>query len=130
MANEKRDQLLDSMEGKFPPAFRFETEGAMLVGNVVGFSRAYSKHGPHPVVTIKSEDDGEVYSVHCFHTALASQMQEQDPKPGDRVAVRYEGMKTAKDGETEYKNYRVRVDAPSRSFSDVMTHDEDDGMPF
>lgn len=125
----QNDSLRDQMAGKFPPAFRFEDEGSMIVGKVVGFSRAYSKHGPYPVVTVRDEEDNEVKSVHCFHTALASQFREQDPKPGDRIAVRYDGLKTAKDGETEYHNYKVRVDAPSRSFADVMT-EEDDDLPF
>lgn len=131
------DPLKRQMEGDYAEAFRFENPGDMLVGKVVGFSKGFSEYGPHPVVTIKSEDDGEQYSVHCMQTVLRNQMSEADPKPGDRIAVKYLGDSEAKSGKRAgkaYKDFKVRVHAPNRSFADVLgdiaAREDDDDMPF
>lgn len=129
---EKKDRLMDKLEGNFPPAFMFEEEGTMIVGKVLGFDRAYSKYGPHPVVVVQNEEDGEAVSVHCLHTALKEQMREQSPAVGDRVGIKYTGDKVSKSSGETYKNFLVRVDSPTKTFADVMSTipEEDEDMPF
>lgn len=115
----EKDALLEQMEGDFAPAFYFEEPGQMIVGKVMDMGTGFSKFGAHPVVTIKSEADGELYSVHCLQTALRSQMLQANPNRGDRIAVKYKGEKESAQGNT-YKDFKVGVDAPKRSFADIM----------
>lgn len=141
-AESTRDPLLDSLEGGDAPAFRFmdEGKGATLVGRVVKFFRGGSKYGPYPGVVVKSEKDGEAYSVHCFPTVLRNQMVEADPEPGDRIAIRYLGMTSPKGGGDDYHNFTVRTDGSNKSFAeyagDVVwapqrdDEDEDEDIPF
>lgn len=132
----RQDPLRAAMEGDFPEAFMFEAEGTMIIGKVIGFGKGFSEYGPHLVVTLQSEDDGETYSVHCMQTALRRGVLEADPKPGDRLAIKYVGEEVAKSGKRAgktYKNFRVRVDSPTRSAADIMRGietDDDDDMPF
>lgn len=135
--DKRQDSLRDAIEGDYPDAFRFDEPGTTLIGKITGFSKGWSKFGPHPVVQVQNEEDGEIVSVHCLHTALRSQMQNADPKPGDRIAIKYVGEAVTKSGKRQgasYKDFRVRVDSPTRTFRDVLAdveHDADDAdMPF
>jgi hypothetical protein len=124
------DALMREMEGDHPEAFRF-TEGDMIVGKVVRFGTGYSEYGPHPIVIIADESDGEHRAVHCMQTVLRNQMTEADPVIGDRVAVKCLGTAKNKAGNRKYTDFRVRVDMgasegrEARSFSDVASRIED-----
>ena len=135
---EGRDTLAEALEGEYPDAFIFEKPGQTLVGKVKGFSKGFSKFGAHLVVTVQREDDGEIVSVHALHTSLRNQIAEADPKPGDRIGVKYVGERTSEKGKrkgTTYKEFRVRVDSPNRSAQDVLrsiglAEEDEDDMPF
>ena len=135
----RKDTLADALEGNYPDAFMFEEEGARIIGKVRGFTKGFSKYGPHLVVTIQNEENGETISVHCLHTSLRNQMLEADPKPGDRIGIIYVGDRVAETGKrkgTAYKEFRVRVDSPNRSAQEVArsigleTDDAEGDSPF
>jgi hypothetical protein len=140
----ERDPLREAMESDHPEAFRFK-DGDMIVGKVVRFGQGYSQYGPHAVVIVADETDGELRAVHCLQTVLRNQMVEADPRPGDRIAVKCLGKASNKSGTRRYENFRVRVEtAEPRSFGDVVrgmapasaesaeAEDDDNGddMPF
>jgi hypothetical protein len=68
----------------------------------------YRGDGEYDVVVLDAAGIGAV-AVHCQSTVLANEMREQQPKPGERVGVRWNGNKTGSSG-VEYADYTVVVE--------------------
>jgi hypothetical protein len=63
----------------------------------------------YPIVTVEQED-GQKFAWHAFHSVGRNQLEEDKPRPGDEMGVRYLGKVDGKDGGYDYHSYRVAVD--------------------
>jgi hypothetical protein len=94
------------------------TPGAKLIGQVTaryelpGFADGKNQQPDYVVLEVLT-DGGTEIAVHCFHTALRSQVTRYDPQPGDRIGVTYKGFRGHEQGYTGkmrgYEDYRLIV---------------------
>lgn len=110
---------------EFARAYVFTGEGDMLIGTLVGLDMGYDAkytNEHYPIVEIEVDKcgqrgkdapkRGDRVAVHCFHAALRSQFQKENPGIGETIGIRHLGKRASKvDGNT-YVNYRVMVDRP------------------
>lgn len=98
--------------------------GAKLTGTVVYVTRtdgghpefeANSADGKYPLVAVITTD-GELVSIHAFHSALRNAIEGQAPQAGDTIGVKYKGwkIKSGRDPKSKatmdgYEDYNVIV---------------------
>ncbi len=103
---DKLDEEQEQVEGWRP------TEGQELIGTLVRVNERTTENGSYKVYTVQ-EPDGERLALHAFHKVLKDRLEEDPPRLGDEIAVRYLGLKQ---GESfSYHNYRVVVEHSARS---------------
>lgn len=90
-----------------------ESAGEQVAGEVIELSSIETAYGVAPTVTILTGDDREV-RVAGFGTVLARAISSAELDPGDLLAVRYLGQKTAAGG-SEYKDFKLVVRNPDGS---------------
>jgi hypothetical protein len=83
-----------------------------LIGTVVYTSTTSGSHpeyGDYPIVMLIT-DDGELRTLHAFHSVLRNAVERQAPAAGDRIGIKYKGRKT-EGGQmgTGYEDYNVIV---------------------
>src|SRR5580765_3085478 len=91
------DDLLARLDAPSAEAWIPEAEGDTLVGRVVARSSRDAGYGPYPILTVRT-DAGETWAFHATGTVLEGKVEELDPRPGGRLAVRFDGTKTSKSG--------------------------------
>jgi hypothetical protein len=115
-----------------PEPFKFDNEGDEIAGVMVYADKrdtAYRADVPNLVL---DPGDGKLRSVLQFHAALRSQVEREDPQPGDVVAIRYLGLQVSESSGREYHAYNVTVErdpdreAPARDDAPY----EDDEPPY
>jgi len=92
-----------STDTAYPPAL--DPKGGTLVGQVVGFDQAPTKFAANAVIVRIQDDDGKVGSLWLTSTVLKSQFARLRPKVGERIEVRYLGLRDGAGG--SYHNYKV-----------------------
>lgn len=80
--------------------------GDKLTGTVASVEIFTGQYGDYPLLLVVG-DDGTENAVHAFHTVLRSELARKQPKPGDRIGIKYVG----KDTEKGYERYRVVLDS-------------------
>lgn len=113
--NEADQELLEQLDAGFPPAWIAEEAGETIVGTFVRLDQGRTAYGPCPVIVLDT-GDGELRSVFVFYESLKSGLRRAQPIPGERVAIRYDGLQPVKN-QTEgrrdsFHSYRVAVDRP------------------
>ena len=109
-------------ENGFPAAWRPEP-GSSLSGTMVGVEMIDPNgQGAYPVVTIRSEDGAE-HAVHAFHSVLKRELARRRPKPGDPLAIKYEGK--VQGAQREYHSYRVEGGQPKEVNWDSMLPEDE-----
>lgn len=89
-----------------------------------------------PVVVIATHPEGELRSVWAVHAVLAEELGRQAVKDGDRIAIRYLGMQTPKEGDGSYHGYKIAVRRASTGIASPSpstiptTSDFGDTAPF
>ncbi len=76
----------------------------ILVGVGTGPDMGYGKFH---ILRIKEKDTEKTWNVAVFGVAFKSRTEELAPKVGAPIGVRYEGLKSNKDGSREYKSWLV-----------------------
>lgn len=72
------------------PAWRPDPD-TMMAGELQGFRIGPDNgYGTYPIMIYKL-DNGQVISVHAFHTLLRESLKEMHPKKGDRHLIHYAG---------------------------------------
>jgi hypothetical protein len=66
-------------------------------------------YGPKDVVVVRTPS-GERWGVFLFHQVLADEFDRKRPRPGDLVAVKYEGHFDGGQGASGFERYRLEVD--------------------
>lgn len=113
-ANVKADVEAGNIEAH-PEAFRFEKEGDFVLGTVTGFGTGFSKkYGSYPIIRMMNEQDKKEVSVHVFHVALLTKLQNERVEPGMRIAIIRAESRTSASTGNDYVQYAVRVDPSSR----------------
>ena len=82
--------------GDFPDAFKFDTVGVSIAGEIINIRRAEFDGKAIPELWIRTED-GE-RSVLCGQANLITQLLETRPMVGDRIAIAYTSQRKAKLG--------------------------------
>jgi len=126
--NEPKDlaDLADQFGKPFAPGWRPAIH-EVLQGIVTGLS---SRNGyndvEYPIVIVQTADGNEV-AIHGFHAVLRSQLAENNPAVGDRIALRYEGRIRAKaEGHDPYHGYSFAIERNAVA-AEPST---DDDIPF
>lgn len=81
--------------------------GDKVSGQIVDIAATDGGYGVYPIVTLRSEDGGEV-AVHAFHTVLRRELARRRPVVGDELEITYLGKQQGKSGTQGYDGYRVR----------------------
>lgn len=103
-------QSIDGFDGSYPPWWNPEEHGNTLIGQLIRYEKGTTQYGPCHIAVIMDEDTGTVYSVWLQSFVLENRFREENPKPGERVGIKYLGRQSPKDGGAEYHNYHVQVD--------------------
>ena len=138
-----RDRVEQS-DGSFPADWPRPEPGGYIIGEVTSIELSAGKY-EQPVLGVVDEDTDREYSV-WLPQHMREDIQGQRLQLGERVAVKYHGVKKSRAGK-EYQNYELRVDPNSRRAApepeaekvlasamakleaDPMT-DADDSLPF
>lgn len=109
------EAFFQRMQRDTAPAWRPEP-GTTMAGTVEGFRIGRDTgYGEYPIVVYKL-DNGEVVSVHAFHTLLRDQLKELGTKKGKRQIIHYGGLQKKtkatdeerEKGRDEYHMYYVK----------------------
>jgi hypothetical protein len=89
-----------------------------LVGTVESLGqRTHEKYGTYPMLVVETDDGRRCW--HAWSTVARQQLTDADPRPGDMVAVAFEGERVSTSSGVAYKLWRVEVErAPERAFDD------------
>ena len=107
--------------------------GQELIGTIVRINDRKTDQGVYPVVTIR-EADGSKLAFHAFHAVAKTRLAEENPLPGDEMAIRYLGEQEGKN--FTYHNYRIVVEhnqMPTKDAENVAAtqqEKEDGEIPF
>ncbi len=102
-----------------PDARRWEyEEGDLLVGSIVAIGEYSGEYGTSQTVTVDPDKPSteagkalkEQVVVYASPTVLARKLKDAGLRVGDKVAIKYHGETSAKDGRNTYKNFGVAVD--------------------
>jgi hypothetical protein len=105
---DRYDALTTRVERSYPESVTFSEERPLLVGEFLRLDEGHTSYGPAKIAVLRTKDEREV-GVWLLHTALKSAFARLRPKPGELVAIRYEGKRESAAGQT-YDSYRVEID--------------------
>lgn len=112
------DPLLGKLDEGFPESWIPKEEGDTIVGWVTRVERGYTTYGWRPILVLR-DDEGELHSIWLLTEVLQNAMRRLRPVPGERIAIRFNGKKKAKNPRPgtsgEYNDFRVVVDRPEES---------------
>ena len=100
---------LDNVRGDYPEAWRPEP-GDVLVGRLVRYDKAKTPYGERDIAVVHDEDLDTDISVWLIHTVLIGEFKEQQPKVGDRLAI-----KRFTDSQKGYRRYTLVVERQEAS---------------
>jgi hypothetical protein len=91
----------------FAQSWRWENPGDGIEGVVVGTSsRVHDNHPDgYPIVTVR-DAKGEDWAIHAMSTVLKNEITERNLRPGDELAVIYDGKKMSGGGR-QFHAFRV-----------------------
>jgi hypothetical protein len=126
-SNDKTDDVSKLVDREYAEAWKPDP-GDKLIGSVVEISQRDGTFGAYPILTVR-QDDGTELALHAFHTVVANELARARPEIGERIAIKYIGMKPGSDGRAGYHAYKVAVDRPEPVFNWGAYADEFAGSP-
>jgi len=106
----------------------------MIVGELLRYETIVTDFGPSQIAIVEDEDDGVAYGVALFRAVLKKKFDQLEPRPGDRVAVKYVGLEQPRQaGKNSYHNYVVKLErgTPVAAVPTADEASEGDGeLPF
>jgi hypothetical protein len=93
-----------------PPEMWDPQPGDQLIGELIGYEeRTSNRIGDFRTAIVEDLDSGEQVAVFLTRSVLKNEFEKQAPRPGDTVGIKYHGRQLARNGETEYHRYSLRV---------------------
>lgn len=91
-----------------PPTRWSPEPGDGIEGDVVKVveTKAFGATAPTLFLLI---DDGRLLTIRCGGVVLKGRLQEHRPAPGDRVALRFNGMRTSQSSRREYADWSFGI---------------------
>jgi len=120
-------------DGSLPERWNPEDlPGAMLVGTLLRYETIVTDFGSSQVAVIEDEDDGTVYGVALFRSVLKKRFDTLEPRPGDRLGLKYVGLAEPRvKGANAYHNYVLKVEHNSNvSAARAEVPEQSDELPF
>lgn len=118
MSDKQTDPLAAKLDEGYPESWVAEKPGDQITGYVVRVERGHTTYGIKPILILRT-DDGELRSVWVLNDVLANALRRLRPVPGERVAIRFDGKRTAKNPRPgtsgEYNDFKVAVDRPEEA---------------
>jgi hypothetical protein len=95
--------------------------GDELTGKVIRYSKAFTSRGTDAYVMVVESlrSPGRLASVWLLHTTLRNEVNAQQPRPGEIVYLRYDGLQKPKHGGDEYHGWKLVVDRDEASSPDL-----------
>jgi hypothetical protein len=138
-----RDDLLARLDAPSAEAWIPERPGDLLVGAVVARSSRDAGYGAYPIITVHPErvtvngvagPTAQPLAWHAMGTVAESKVTELAVRAGGRIAVRFDGERTSRQG-SNYKVWSVAYDPPAPGTDLVGRLDQpapadDDEEPF
>lgn len=106
------NDLLARLDAPSAEAWRPEKEGETLIGEVVAVSERTTEYGTYPIVTVRRDDNGLIVAFHAMGTVAKNRVEEHQPRPRGRIAIRFDGERKSKTGAT-YKAWAMAYDPPA-----------------
>jgi hypothetical protein len=134
----------ESLWNKDDPA----REGDTVAGRILRIDERETEYGVRPILTLRVEAylrldakgkpqqqkqyDGDTVAVHCYASILAQKIDELRPKAGGRIAIRFDGERSTKDGKRTYKAWSAHYQppAPGADLVAALDGDQSDEEPF
>lgn len=91
-----------------PPTRWSPEPGDGIEGEVVKLTESKA-FGTTAQVLFLLLDDGQLLTIRCGGVVLKGQLREHQPAPGDRVALRFNGMRTSQSSRREYADYSFGI---------------------
>lgn len=91
-----------------PPTRWSPEPGEGIEGDVVKIVETKAFGSTAPVLFVLL-DDGQLLTIRCGGVVLKGHLQERKPAPGDRVAIRFNGMRTSQSSRREYADYSFGI---------------------
>jgi hypothetical protein len=113
----EEQELLGQLEETYPPSWQFKEAGnETIVGKLVAQRVAMvpdrdTSELQERLIAILESDSGHKATV-WMTSVLMSQFSRERVAIGDRVAIKYEGLKSPESGGRDYHNFTVRVKKP------------------
>jgi hypothetical protein len=112
IGGEDAAELIAKLDQGYPPAWIPENAGDTIVGAFLRLETGVTAFGRAQVAVVGTTD-GE-RSVFLFYETLKTGFRRTQPEPGERIAIRYEGLKPAKNPtpgrQATYHDFTVTVD--------------------
>ena len=103
---------LEHFDGTYPQAWQPDP-GDILVGKIVKIERAPCRFGAGGmtwVLCIEKDEGLGAVSLWLTSTVLLNEFRKLRPKQGERIGIKYLGMRQGADN--TYKAYAIRIDRP------------------
>jgi hypothetical protein len=104
----KSSSLTDRLDRRHAESWIPGAPGEALEGEFVRLDRGQTEYGAAAIAVIRT-DDGSERAVWLLHAVLKSELARVRPKPGERLAIRFDGRKKSAKGHS-YAAYSVAVD--------------------
>lgn len=105
--------ITEMLDEEFAESWRPEA-GDTLSGTVVAIGMNDAGWGPYPIVTVQP-DNGEPKAFHAFHSVAKARLAELRPEIGDKIGIRYLGLREPRNGGRAYHAYRIVMPGASGS---------------
>jgi hypothetical protein len=102
------DDFAKRLDEDFAPAWIPENPGDRIVGVLLRYDEGPSAYGPQKIAVLDT-DEGPL-AVWLFAAALKQKFGQLGPRPGERIAIKFEGERKSASTGFRYKSFRVAVD--------------------
>jgi hypothetical protein len=125
------------------PAQMWDPEpGESLLAEVLRYEERTTKVGPCRVAVVREIDTDDEWSVWLSRSVLRNEFDKQEPRPGDKIGLKFHGEKSTRNGQSTYFLYTLRVIRTSAADSIaalsygqapttvIVNDDDDDDVPL
>lgn len=118
---------------------RNDEQPRQIIGEILARGTWEGGYGPCATLKVLDAQTGVVWRVYMSGSVLEGEVDDQDPRPGDLIALTYGGLVQNKAKASEYHSWTVAVDKGTRratepeipiEASEPAEVQSDDDIPF